>query len=126
MTALEIIALLAIIIGLLEFLAWLIKPQLMLSLVRPLYNRKKLLQLVCLIGAAVVFYFLSLEISIVKIVVAFIFVGFLLGVGISPLGPRVIEIIESQVEKKRFWKDYAIIWIIWFVLSAWALHEIFW
>ncbi|MFP4687855.1 MAG: hypothetical protein ACLFN5_07105 [bacterium] len=126
MSSLEIIALLVVIVGLLEFLCWVFKPQLMLSFARYLYTKTKMLQIICLIGAAVVFYFLTLEITIVEIVAAFIFAGFLMGVGIAPVGPRVIEIVEQQINKNRFWSDYALLWIIWFGLSVWTVYAIFW
>ena len=125
MSTLEIIALVLVGLGLLELVICLIKPEIVLAVARPLYRRPRLAQFLYLVAGGLVLYFLLQELTIVQIMATILFAGCVMGLGIAPIGTELLEIFTHQVEKKRFWKDYALLWFVWILMLAWTLYALF-
>ena len=125
MSALEIIALVVIGLALLELVICLVDPKLLLKVSKPLYTRPVLARIIYLFAGALVFYFLIQELSVVQIMATIVFAGCLIGVGIAPIGRELLDIVSKQIFEGRFWRDYALVWIVWIILIIWTLLEIF-
>lgn len=125
MTSLEIIALILIAIGLLELVICLYDPKLILKIAKPIYTRPLLAQIIYLIGGGLVFYFLIQELTIVQIMATVLFAGCVMGLALAPIGRELLDIFSKQIFEGRFWKDYALAWIVWLGLIIWTLLKIF-
>ncbi|MGM0381059.1 MAG: hypothetical protein ACQEP7_03655 [bacterium] len=126
MSVLEIIALFLIGVGLLELLICLFDPKLLLKIARPLYTRPALAQFFYLVVGSVVLYFLIQSgLTIVEVMATVLFAGCVMGLALAPIGRELLDVFSKQIFEGRFWKDYALAWIVWIALIIWTLLQIF-
>jgi len=85
-----------------------------------------LAQLVGLILAAVVLYYLiGAGMTIVEILAVTAFVMALLLIGLAPYVGDFIKKIEGAIKRGRIWEESWLYTLVWIVLLAWALKELF-
>jgi hypothetical protein len=123
-TAIEWIALVLAVLVLVKIIVILVSKKSWLPVTKKVYGSPGIWGFVFLILAAIVFWFLIQELSIVQIVAVGALISLLMGVGIMGYSKDVLPFID-KVLKKSFngWTWLSI--IIWIVLSLWVLWELF-
>lgn len=124
-TAVEIIALVLLIVAAIKMLVLLINPMGWMKFCRTLWKNKIGFQLVCLILAGVVFYYLIQVFTIVQIFAVSAFVALLLALGLADPIKSIIPIYEKQIKAKTLWKTYWLYILIWLALMVWVFIELF-
>ena len=104
-TAVGIIALVLLVLGVVKMLVLLISPKSWMNLAKKLYNNKLVFQLVCLVLAAVVFYFLLQELTVIQIFAAMAFLALLIGIGLADPIKRILPIYRKQIKEKTLLKS---------------------
>lgn len=118
---LENLALILIVLALVKMLIILINAKLWMSFVQKMYSNVLLLQLIFLILAAVVLYYLlAAGIGIVPIMAVSLFVSLLIGVGIAPYAKGMFKLLKLR----EIWSSQWFYVVLWLVLIVWALLEI--
>lgn len=125
MTAVENIALIVIAFIVIKLIVLLVNPKRWMNFSKKLYSNKTTYTIVSLILAAVVLYYLLLEITIVQILAVVAFVALLMMIGLGPYYNSLAKIAETQIKKGNFWKDNWFYILIWGALIVWALVEMF-
>ena len=124
-TPVEIIALFIIVIGLIKIAVLLVNPKSWINFAKNLYSKPKAVSTVALILAAIVFYYIIQEISIVQILAVTVFVFLLMMIGMAKEIQPLIKKFEPQINKGTIWKDYWLYTLIWVILLAWGIKELF-
>jgi hypothetical protein len=124
-TAVEIIALILLALGVVKMIVLLISPKSWLNLAKKLYNNKLVFQLVCLVLAAVVFYFLLQELTVIQIFAAMAFVALFIGVGLADPAKRIVSLYRKQIKEKTLLRSNWLYIILWIALMAWVFLELF-
>jgi len=122
--AVEVIALIFVIIALIKLLVILVnKNKWYENVVKPIYSGSGTWAVVFLLLAIIVFYYLLKELSIVQIFAVMAFTSLLMGIGFMKHGKEMIEFAKKTYHKKTtFWGWIYI--IIWLILLLWALFKI--
>ena len=124
-TPVEIIALVIIIFALIKMLVLLVNPKSWMNFAKGLYKTPAVTQIIALILAAVVLYYLLQELTIVQIVATMAFMALLLAIGLAPEVGSLIKKYETMIKKGNLWKEYWLYTLIWIILLLWALKELF-
>jgi hypothetical protein len=124
-TAVEIIALVLLALAVVKMLVLLISAKSWMNLAKKLYGNKLVFQLVCLVLAAVVFYFLLQELTVIQIFAATAFVALLIGIGLADPIKRILPIYRKQIKEKTLLKSNWLYIILWLALMAWVFLELF-
>lgn len=123
-TALEWIALAFIVLGIIKLIVISVNKKEWLPVVKEVYHKPALTGIVSVVLAAIVFYFLLQELSIVQIIAVMAFTGLLMVLGFLQFSDEFLGMAKKMLRKKfSFW-----LWVyilIWAVLMVWALKEIF-
>lgn len=123
----EIIAVFALIISMLaliKILVILIKPKAWLNLVKSIWSVPMLAMLACLVGGAVVFYYLIQELSIVQIMAVVLFVALLGGTSVAVYSKEIVSLAGKMLNDRKFLRKGWLAIIIWLVLILWTLKAI--
>lgn len=122
--AVEIIALIFAVLVIVKLLVVSFSPKSWLALAKSLYKTPMVLFIVELILAAVVFYYLLIELTVVQIFAAVTLGALLTGMSFAIYGKETIawgtKLLDSNTPKK--------IWLpilIWLALAVWVLIELF-
>ncbi len=121
----EIIALVVIALSFIKVLFLIVAPNLWMSFARKIYSHARLTSFVMFVLALVVLNYLLVEITIVQIVAITAFVALLIGMALSHDAEHLVTIQQGLIKKKQLWHRYWFYVIIWVLLMAWALTEIF-
>ncbi|MEX0932488.1 MAG: hypothetical protein WDZ77_00080 [Candidatus Pacearchaeota archaeon] len=124
-TPVEIIALVMIIGAAIKILMLLINPKTWMNFTKDFYSNPGLVSFGSLILAAVVLYYLLMELTIVQIVATTSFVALLVIVGMARYIPDIMKKFEDQIKKGNLWKENLLYTVIWVLLLVWAAKEIF-
>ena len=120
-TALEIIALLFVILGFVKLAVILIKKEIWFKdVVKPIYSHPKVTVPVFAVLDAIILYFLLQEMSIVWVFAALAFSAFFIGVGFAAASNDLIPTIR-KIYRHKF---TGLVWVytgIWLILSIWVL-----
>ena len=124
--ALQITVLLLAILIVIKFLVLAIKPKAWLNFAKSLYSNPLVLGLVEVILAAVLLYYLLMQLTIVQIMAAVALGALLTGLSFAVFGKELMlpwsRIMRS---KKILWSPGAwFVWIIWLVLIGWAVYTL--
>ncbi|MFH1365314.1 MAG: hypothetical protein ABIH28_01905 [archaeon] len=125
MTPVEIIALVLIIAGLVKMLVILLSPGKWMGFAKKVYAKPKLMSFVFLILAAIVFYYLMQELSIVQILAASAFTALLLGIGLAPHVKILLKKYEEQIKRGKILKENWLYALAWLALMLWGAKELF-
>jgi len=124
MTPIEIIAFVLIAMAFVKMIVLLIKPKAWMNLVKGVYVNKFLIQLVSFLFAAIVLYYLTLELTIVQILAVMAFTALLVVFGLASEMEFFVKKYEAQIKKGKLWKDYWFYALIWLVLLVWGAYEL--
>ena len=124
LTALEWIVTIFAILGIIKFIVILIKKEKWWPITRSVYGNPQIFSWVFLVLAAVIFYFLIQEFTIVEILAVAAFFMLLMAFGFTTYSKEVLELAQKIMKKGFSWGQWLVI-LIWAVLLLWALYEIF-
>ncbi len=125
--ALQIAVLILAVLIVIKFLVLAIKPRAWLKLARNLYRKPLILGLVELVLAAVLFYYLLMQITIVQIMAAVTLGALLTGLSFAVFGKELLPFVSKIMRNRSIlWSPRTwLVWLIWLVLIGWALYTIF-
>ena len=124
-TPIEIIALVLLILATVKMLFLLVSSKSYLNFAKGLYKNKIVFQLVCLVLAAVVCYYLIQVFTVVQIFAVAAFVALLIGIGLADPINRIIPIYEKQIKNKSLFKSNWLYILVWLALMVWVFIELF-
>ncbi len=125
--AVQITVLLLAIVVVIKFLVLAIKPKAWLNLAKSLYKNPLVTGLVELILAALLFYYLLMQLTIVQIMAAVALGALLTALSFAIFGKEMLPLLTKLMRNKKIlWSPGAwFVWIIWLVLIGWAVYTIF-
>ena len=125
--ALQITVLLLAILIVIKFLVLAIKPKAWINFAKSLYSNPLVLGLVELILAAVLFYYLLMQLTIIQIMAAVTLGALLTGLSFAAFGKEMVPFVSKFIRNKKLLWNPAIcfIWLIWLILIGWALYVLF-
>jgi len=125
--ALQIAVLLFAILVVIKFLVLAIKPRAWLNFAKSLYKNPLITGLVEVILAAVLFYYLLMQLTILQIMAAVTLGALLTALSFTIYGKDLIPFASKLIRNKRvLWSPRAwFVWLIWFVLLGWAVYTLF-
>jgi len=125
-TAVQNIALILIVVGLIKMFVLLVKPQAWMDFSKWLYSKPQLAKFVGLILAVVVFYYLyGAGITVVEILAVTAFVALLMMIALADEVGHLIKKYQAMIKKDNLWKNYWLYTLAWIVLMLWGLKELF-
>lgn len=124
MTAVEIMALVVVVIAAIKIIVVLSNPRNWLAVVKAIYANPVLTALVALVLAIVSLGYLLKEVTIVQIFAVMLFLWFLMMLGFAMYSKDVVAWADKMLTKKMIKKSWLAI-VIWVVLLVWALYGIF-
>lgn len=125
-TPVETIALIIIVIATIKIFVLLVKPMAWMNFAKKIYlTNPRLTQIISLVLAAVVLYYLLQEITIIQILAVMVFISLLLVMGIAPIMGNLIKKYEAMIKRGNIWKDSWLYTLIWIALMAWGVKELF-
>ena len=123
-TPIEIIALLFIILGLIKLIVISINKKSWLPVPLKIYSNRKTSSIIFVILAAIIFYFLIQELSIVQIVAVMAFSSLLIGLAFLTKSKEFLSLTKKAYNSKL--SPAVIVYtLFWLALMLWALYEIF-
>ncbi len=126
MTPIEIIALIVIVLIVIKMLVLLVKPMAWMNLAKGIYKNAIVAQVIGLILAIVVLYYLvNNGVGIVTILAVTAFVALLLMIGLATHVDDFIVKYERQIKAGIMWKENWLYVIIWIALVIWGAYEFF-
>jgi hypothetical protein len=125
-TPIEIIAIVIIAVAVIKMLILLINAKAWMNFAKGFYKNVALAQILGLIIAAVVLYYLrDAGITIVQILAVITFFAGILMVGLAPHVGDLIKKYERQAKSGSIFKDNWLYTLIWIALLVWGVKELF-
>ena len=125
-TPIEIIALVLLVLAAVKMIVLLISAKAWMKFAKKLYKNKLVFQLVCLVLAAIVLYYLIQGgMSIIQIFAVMVFTTLLLALGLADPIKKIIPVFEKHIKDKTLFKTYWLYTLVWLALMAWAVIELF-
>ena len=125
LNSITILALIFIILVIIKIIVVAISPKSWFDFAKKLYINPKLTSILSLILALIVLYFItSSGISIVQILAVSLFLSLLIMVGISQYANELLSWKEDKELNKIIRNQWLYI-LVWLVLIAWGIKEIF-
>ncbi len=125
MIYIEIFALILIVLGLVKILVLAINPESWMNFARWIWSKPRLTQVISLILAGTVFYYLLMDLTIVQILAVMLFLALLMVVGLADEVEYFLTKYNGMIKKGKLWKHYWLYTLIWLVLLLWGLKELF-
>ena len=123
-TALNIIALIFIIVSIIKLLVILINKKDWLPVVRTFYSKPIASSIIVAILTVIVFYFLIQQLSIVEIISAAAFISLLFMLSFLQFKKELLE-MATKIYKDKLSPATWVYILIWLGLMGWALYELF-
>jgi len=124
--AIEVIALIMIIVAVIKMIVLLIKPQAWMNFAKGMLGKKVLTQIVGVVLAAVVLYYLiGAGMTIVEILAATTFVALLLVVGLAQHTDDLVKKYQAQIKRGNLWKENWLYALLWIIILVWGAKELF-
>jgi len=124
-TPVEIIALVLLIAAVVKMVVLLINNKSYGKFVEVLFKNKVVTQIIFLILAAVVFYYLIQELTIIQIFAVAAFVACLIALGLKEVYKPIISMYKKHIKNGTLWKSYWLYTLIWLALMVWVFLELF-
>lgn len=125
LSAFEVIALILVIVFVIKMIVLFIKPKAWIKFAEKLYVNKNVFTAIVLLLAALVLSYLIRELSIVDIFAVTVFVCLLMAANFAPYKDDFFEFAYKIMRRKNAIKKAWLVILIWFVLSAWVVWQIF-
>lgn len=125
-TPVEIIALVIIIFSVIKMFVLLVNPKAWMNFAKGIYAKPNVTSFgAFVLGAIVLYYLIQSGITIVEILAVTAFVSLLIMIGLAKeIGP-LIKKYEAMIKKGNLWKEYWFYILIWVILLAWGVWELF-
>jgi len=125
-TPVEIIALVIIIFSVIKMFVLLVNPKSWMNFAKGIYAKPNVTSFgAFVLGAIVLYYLIQSGITIVEILAVTAFVSLLIMIGLAKeIGP-LIKKYEAMIKKGNLWKEYWFYILIWVILLAWGVWELF-
>ncbi|MFH1607624.1 MAG: hypothetical protein ABIA78_00660 [archaeon] len=126
-TSVEWIALIVIIVSAIKMFVLLVKPVAWMNFARSLYAKPGIAKVVGLILAGIVFYYLYYVsgITIIQILAVTAFVALMLMIGLADEADELVKKYQSVIKKGNLWKRFWFYTLLWIILLAWGIKELF-
>lgn len=124
-TSIETIALIVIIVAMIKMLVLLIKPIAWMDFANGFYKKTALAQLIVFVLAVIVFYYLIQEFTVVQILAVTAFIALLMMLALAKDLDSFVSKFKARIKKGTIWKQYWFYTLIWLVLLAWGIKELF-
>jgi hypothetical protein len=125
-TPVEWVALILIVVSVVKMLFLLFNPKAWMNFVKGFYSLKSFAQLIALILAGIVLYYLIQGgITIVDILAVTTFIALLVIVGLVSEIDLLLKRYDSLVKQGKLWKRYWFYTLLWIILLIWGVREIF-
>ena len=122
----ENIVLILIVISVIKIFVLLVNPKSWMNFAKGIYSKPGLTSTVALILAAIVLYYLLQSgLGIIDILAVTAFVMLLIMIGLAKEAQPLMKKYDAIVKKGNFWKDYWLYTLIWVILLAWGVKELF-
>lgn len=125
MTPLEIIAFLLVLLGLIKLAVVSRNPKKWLTFWKKKYSNTTATNIVALVLAGVVLYYLLQELTIVQIMAVAAFIALVFLIGFLPYVKELFEMAEKMLKQDNTLKKSWLVILVWLLLSLWVLWEIF-
>lgn len=125
-TAVQNIALILIVVGVIKMVVLLIKPQAWMNFAKGLYSNPSVMKWIGLILAGVVFYYLTgAGITVIQILAVTTFVALLMMIAMADEVGYFLKKYQAMIKKGNLWKNYWLYTLVWIVLMIMGLNELF-
>ena len=124
MTAVETIALILVVVGLIKLVVLMINPSAWFGLAKGLTRNTAAFRLVALVLGAVILRYLLTELTIVQIFASSAFMATLMWIGFAPYKKELMEMMARNYGENALRKNW-LLTIIWLAISLWVLKDIF-
>ena len=125
-TPIEAIAFVLIAISLIKIIVIAIDPMIWYrNVVKVIFSNKRTTQVVSLTLAAIVLYYLLIELSIIDIFASIFFMALIMMFGFASFGAKFLGFAEDIYKEKNVLNRYWFYTAIWIVLLLWGLQELF-
>ena len=125
-TPVEWIALILMVIVAIKLIVILVSPKAWFnSVAKPLWKNAGLMTLVSLVLAAVVLYYLLVELTIVQILAVMAFLALLAAVGVGTYKKEVLALADKLLKDKTIIRKSWLYILIWAVLILWGAGVLF-
>ena len=124
METIAVFALIISLLALIKILVILVKPRAWYNLVKKVWSAPNIVMIICLILAAIVFYYLIQELSIVQIMAAVLFIALLYAMTFAIYSKEVVVLARKMLNDRKFMRKAWLPIIIWVILVLWTLKTI--
>ncbi|MBU0894126.1 MAG: hypothetical protein KKF48_01390 [Nanoarchaeota archaeon] len=125
MTPLEIIAFVLIIVGIVKILVLAFNPKSWMNFAKGIWKTSAL-GIIYFVLAALVFYYLIQELTIIQILAVTAFVALLIGLQFARYSKETMTFVQKMIRnKKDVWSKNWLYILIWLILMLWGLKELF-
>ena len=124
-STIEILALILIVVSVIKIIFLLVNPKGWFKFAKGFWKSRGLTKIISLILAVVVFYFLTLSMSVVQILAVTLFVALLFAVGLSGRLDDLMKIYDKQVKSGKLWAENWLYVVLWLILLVWGVIELF-
>ena len=125
-TPVETIALVIIIIAVIKMIVLLVNPKAWMNFAKGIYAKPNVTSFGAFVfGAIVLYYLLQSGLTIVQILAVTAFVALLIMIGLAKEVGPLIKKYEGMIKKGNLWKEYWFYTLIWVILLAWGIWELF-
>lgn len=124
METIAIFALIVSIVVLIKILVILVKPRAWYNLTKSIWKAPSLMMIICLILAAIVFYYLIQIMAIIQIMAVVLFVALLSGMSVAIYSKELVGLAQKMLSDRKFLAKGWLPILIWLALILWTLKEI--
>jgi len=122
LTTIEVLALIVIVIAIFKIITLLFAPKFFMNFAKKIYSCPQSLKIVAFVLAVIVFYFLvKAGTTVAEILAIFLLLALLIGPAVADYGKGFLEQINPKNVLRKQW--FAT--LIWVILIAWGVYEIF-
>ncbi len=124
MTAIETIAWILIVVGIVKIITIAINPKSWMGFAKNIWKTPGL-SIIYLILAAVVFYYIKQELTMTQILATTAFIGLLMGTQFARYSQETMDFAQKLTKnKKDLWSKNWLYILIWTILLIWGLKEL--
>ncbi len=117
-------ALIIAVFALIKIIVVLAKPKAWIKFAKKIWKNSVVTGWVCIILAAIVLYFLLMELTIIQVFAAMLFTTLLIAAGIAPFSKELMNFASKIATRRNLSKGWWL-FLIWLALIAWVLWTLF-
>jgi len=125
MNAIEIMALIVVVLGLVKMVVIFKNPKSWMGVVNFFFKKPKITMGVCIVLAAVTLWLLLQTLSIVQIFGVLLFMMFLYLMTFAAYSKELLQMVNKMLKDKNIIRKAMLPIVIWIALMLWALYALF-